>query len=110
MEGGSGLGLEIKEKLKISDLLPFAVSHSKVIKVSEDIGIKSFKFGPFRGITSFVEKWMNFLGFRSPFRPSLVRLYKKTGVSQRKSLSGYYPSQRLGSLQNQKKLTWCQYL
>jgi hypothetical protein len=44
------LGLEIKESLKIRDLLPFAISHNKVVKVSEDIGVKSFKFGSFRGI------------------------------------------------------------
>jgi hypothetical protein len=39
----------IKGRLKI-DLLPFAVSHNKVVKTLEDIGTKSFKFGPFRGI------------------------------------------------------------
>jgi hypothetical protein len=45
------LGLEIKENLKVRDLLPFAGSYKKVVKVLEDIGIKSFKFRTFRGIT-----------------------------------------------------------
>jgi hypothetical protein len=36
---------ESQESLKIRDLLPFAVSHNKVVKVSEDTGNKSFKFG-----------------------------------------------------------------
>jgi hypothetical protein len=45
---------EVEESLEIGSLLPFAVSHNKVIKVSEDTGIKSFKFGPFRGIIELV--------------------------------------------------------
>jgi hypothetical protein len=40
----------VEESLEIRNLLQFAVSHFKVVKVSEDIGIKSSKFGPFRGI------------------------------------------------------------
>jgi hypothetical protein len=44
------LGLEIKENLKIRNLLPFAISHNEVVKALEDVWIKSFKFGPFRGI------------------------------------------------------------
>jgi hypothetical protein len=44
------LGLEIKESVSISDLLPFAVSHNNIVKVLEDSGIKSFKFGTFKGI------------------------------------------------------------
>jgi hypothetical protein len=39
------VGLEIKESLKIRDLLPFAVSHNKVVEVSEDIGIKILNLG-----------------------------------------------------------------
>jgi hypothetical protein len=44
------LGLEIKESLNIRDLLPFDISHYKVVKFSEDSEIKSFKFEPLRGI------------------------------------------------------------
>jgi hypothetical protein len=40
-------GLEIKESLKIMGLLPFAISHNKIVKISENIGIKSAKFRPF---------------------------------------------------------------
>jgi hypothetical protein len=43
-------GLETRESLKRRDLLSFAISHNKVVKVLEDIGIKCFKSGPFRGI------------------------------------------------------------
>jgi hypothetical protein len=62
--------------------LPFGVSPDKVVKVLEDIGIKNFKYGPFREINLyrgqiFVEKWMRFFGFRSPIWPSLLKLCEK---------------------------------
>jgi hypothetical protein len=39
-----GLASEVKESLEIRNPLPFAVSYDKVVKVSEDIEIKSSKF------------------------------------------------------------------
>jgi hypothetical protein len=42
--------LEKKESLMIRGLLPFAVSHNKIVKISENIGIKSAKFRPFWGV------------------------------------------------------------
>jgi hypothetical protein len=48
------LGSEIKESLEIRNLLPFSISHNKVVKVPDDIEMKIFKFGPFREIIQFV--------------------------------------------------------
>jgi hypothetical protein len=45
-----GLESEVEESLEVGSLLPFTISHNKVVNVSEDIGIRSFKFGPFGGI------------------------------------------------------------
>jgi hypothetical protein len=48
------MGSEVKESLERGTFRPFAVSHDKVVKVMEDIGIKSSKFGPLREIIQFV--------------------------------------------------------
>jgi hypothetical protein len=44
------VGYEVEGILEIGNLSPFAISHNKVVKVSEDTGIKSSKFRSFRGI------------------------------------------------------------
>jgi hypothetical protein len=40
-------GLEIKESLKTGGLLPLAISHSKIVRISENTGIRSAEFRPF---------------------------------------------------------------
>jgi hypothetical protein len=37
--------IRVEESLEIGSLLPFAISHGKIVKVLEDIGIKILNLG-----------------------------------------------------------------